>query len=183
MKPTPGEIAAQVAAVVGSPWPRTAEELLPWLTLLGTEVTSAKEAPGEEGVGSWYSATVSHWPAARAGWDTYRGELAVVYWFLWTGEDSAAVLQGAQALAALLTAAYGLPQETSEVTESGGGAWFWEFGAYGAELYAYSGAPLPSGVPTGPAGLQLHVSLRPVSDVLEAQAPAVPVPRTASGEC
>ncbi|GGK58931.1 hypothetical protein [Ornithinimicrobium pekingense] len=170
MKPSPGEVASRVTAIVESPWPRHLEDGLPWLQSFGIDTDTAEETPRRGADRSWHMAAMPSWGAVRAGWGTYRDEFADIFWFLWDGESSADVLRAADDLARALTDVHGDPREVTEATQYSGGSWWWQLEQHSIEMYAYSGAVNPDGYPTGSPCVQLQIDLRAVAEPREAEA-------------
>lgn len=170
MKPSPGDVASQVTAIVNSPWPRGLEDGLPWLQSMGIETGTAEETPPRGATRSWHLASMPAWGTADAGWGTYRDELADVSWFLWNGETAEDVLAAAAELAEAMTSVHGDPVEATEPALHAGPTWWWRLERHGIQMYAYDGAPNAEGYPTGPPCVQLHVDLRAVSEPQEAEA-------------
>lgn len=165
MRPTPGDVAAQITAIVGSTWPDGLDDGIPWLGSLGVSTETAEETSCEEDSGAWDFATLPAWGAAKVGWSTYRGRFAGVSWWLWSDLEWEDVRSAAAALAEEISTVHGAPSESTAEAESRGPSWLWRLEGHDIEMYAHNGAIRPEGFAAGPSVVQLHVDLRPVAEL------------------
>ncbi|QFG68627.1 hypothetical protein [Ornithinimicrobium pratense] len=143
---------------------------------MGISTDTAEETP-PEGIGrSWGMASVPEWGAARAGWSTYREQFADIFWFLWDDHRWDDVRGAAADLAQAITDVHGAPEESTEESASHGPSWWWRLNDHGIQIYAHNGAIRPEGFPAGPSVVQLHVDLRAVADLREAEARELDAP-------
>lgn len=110
------------------------------------------------------------WGTARAGWSTYRGQFADVFWFLWNDHGWDDVRDAAAALAQAITDVHGAPEESTDETTGHGPSGWWRLNAHSIEIHAPNGAVRPEGFEAGPSVVQLHVDLRAVAEPREAEA-------------
>ncbi|GAA1184008.1 hypothetical protein GCM10009584_27610 [Ornithinimicrobium humiphilum] len=170
MRPTPGDVAAQITAIVGSTWPDGLDDGIPWLGSLGVSTETAEETSCEEDSGAWDFATLPAWGAAKVGWSTYRGRFAGVSWWLWSDLEWEDVRSAAAALAEEISTVHGAPSESTAEAEGRGPSWLWRLEGHDIEMYAHNGAIRPEGFAAGPSVVQLHVDLRPVAELREDEA-------------
>lgn len=83
MRPSPQEVASQLTTIMRSPWPEGMDDAVPWLRSMGISTETAEETPAEGDSRSWHLASMPEWGPVRAGWSTYREQLADVFRFLW----------------------------------------------------------------------------------------------------